>query len=135
VGDRRDLELPDESSARHDGAAAERSTAGLFPERYGGEPVSTSEPTAAYLRTALGIGALLVVLYSLIVLQQVLVGVAVALLLFVLYLLWRLVRELTRIADAVETDDERTDAGTHAETERDEDTAAGRSPDEDGTDE
>ena len=51
---------------------------------------------------AIGVLSLALILYSVLILQRFLTGVGVVILLIVLYLLWRFVRAVERIADAVE---------------------------------
>ena len=51
---------------------------------------------------AIGVLSLGLILYSVLILQRLLAGVGVVILLVVLYLLWRFVRAVERIADAVE---------------------------------
>ena len=50
----------------------------------------------------IGVLSLALILYSVLILQRLLAGVGVVILLVVLYLLWRFVRAVERIADAVE---------------------------------
>ena len=51
---------------------------------------------------AIGVLSLGLILYSVLILQRLLAGVGVVIPLVVLYLLWRFVRAVERIADAVE---------------------------------
>ena len=51
---------------------------------------------------AIGVLSLGLILYSVLIPQRLLASVAVVILLVVLYLLWRFVRAVERIADAVE---------------------------------
>jgi hypothetical protein len=51
---------------------------------------------------AIGVLSLALILYSVLIVQRLLAGVGVVIPLVVLYLLWRLVRAVERIADAVE---------------------------------
>jgi type II secretory pathway component PulM len=50
---------------------------------------------------AIGVLSLALILYSVLIMQRLLAGVGVVIPLVVLYLLWRLVRAVERIADAV----------------------------------
>jgi hypothetical protein len=58
---------------------------------------------------AIGIISLAWILYSVLVLQRILIGVSVAIPLVVLYLSWRVVRAVERIADALEGNGSRDD--------------------------
>ncbi|PSP49730.1 hypothetical protein BRC75_02845 [Halobacteriales archaeon QH_7_69_31] len=51
---------------------------------------------------AIGVLSLAWILYSVLIIQRLLAGVGVVIPLVVLYLLWRFVRAVERIADAVE---------------------------------
>jgi hypothetical protein len=51
---------------------------------------------------AIGVLSLALILYSVLIMQRLLAGVGVVIPLVVLYLLWRFVRAVERIADAVE---------------------------------
>ena len=51
---------------------------------------------------AIGVLSLALILYSVLIVQRILAGVGVVIPLVVLYLLWRFVRAVERIADAVE---------------------------------
>ena len=51
---------------------------------------------------AIGVLSLGLILYSVLIVQRILAGVGVVIPLVVLYLLWRFVRAVERIADAVE---------------------------------
>ena len=53
----------------------------------------------------LAVLVVVVLLYSVLIVQELLFGVVVAAAVFVVYLLWRLVRATERIADAVEHDE------------------------------
>lgn len=59
----------------------------------------------------LGVLALLIVAYSLLIAQQILLGVVAIGWLFGLYLVWRLIRALERIADALEAQAESRSRG------------------------
>ena len=58
---------------------------------------------------AIGVLSLGLILYSVLILQRLLAGVGVVIPLVVLYLLWRFVRAVERIADAVEDDEAAVD--------------------------
>jgi hypothetical protein len=62
-------------------------------------PSDSNERT---LRTLLGVGSVLVLAYSLIIAQQILLGVLAIVAIWVVYLVWRLIAVLDRIADSLE---------------------------------
>lgn len=62
----------------------------------------SAERNPANLRIALGVFALLVVLYSLLIASRPLLGVQLVMLLFVIYLAWRFFHLATRFVAAVE---------------------------------
>ncbi|MFC6973406.1 hypothetical protein ACFQL1_19660 [Halomicroarcula sp. GCM10025709] len=54
------------------------------------------------LRTLLGVGSILILAYSLIIAQQILLGVLAIVALWAVYLVWRLISVLERIAGSLE---------------------------------
>jgi type II secretory pathway component PulM len=66
-----------------------------------------SETRNRQVLAVIGVLSLFWILYSVLIVQRILAGVGIVLPLVVLYLLWRFVRAVERIAEALEQDDSR----------------------------
>ncbi|WP_324757946.1 hypothetical protein [Haloarcula montana] len=61
-----------------------------------------SDSTDRTIKTLLAVGSVLVLAYSLVIAQQILLGVLAAVVLWGIYLVWRLISVLERIAGSLE---------------------------------
>ncbi|MFC7077958.1 hypothetical protein [Haloarcula halophila] len=61
-----------------------------------------SDSTDRTIKTVLAVGTVLVLAYSLVIAQQILLGVLAAVVLWGIYLVWRLISVLERIAGSLE---------------------------------
>lgn len=70
-----------------------------------------SDETDRTAKTALAVLSLVVLAYSLVIVQQILLGVLAVVALWGIYLLWRLIRVLERIAGSLELRAAHSDGG------------------------
>ena len=61
-----------------------------------------STSTDRSLKTALAVGSFLILAYSLVIVQQILLGVLAVVAVWGIYLVWRLIKVLERIAGSLE---------------------------------